>query len=157
MQVLLQELFATALLSRTSTSCLLAKCIVQALRSQQERVILRALRALAETWRGWLRVFPYLPERIGFNPEEPLLVRGQLALLLEEANCVQEVTVVDCVHLTAVDAQQVSPDIAPEAALVVGEHARRFRNQLQVDRGLFLENFMLLLRGRVVCAILQWM
>ena len=73
------------------------------------------------------------------------------------ANREQEVAIVDCILLAPVYAQQVVPDVAPQTALIVTEHARCFGNQLEVNRDLLNEVPVLLLGALSNRAILQWL
>ena len=128
-----------------------------ALRSGKQRVV-RAMRALIETGgRFGLRILPNLSESVRFNPEETLLIGGNLALLLKIANRVQEVAIIDRVFLASVDVQQVAPDVTPQTTRVVVEHARCLGNQLEVDCSLLCEHPVLLLGAWRNCAILHWL
>ena len=128
-----------------------------ALRSGKQRVV-RAMRALVETGgRFGLRILPNLPESVRFNPEETFLIGGNLALLLQVANCVQEVAIIDRVFLASVDVQQVAPDVAPQTTRVVVEHASCLGDQLEVDCCLLCEVPVLLLGAWRNCAILHWL
>ena len=51
----------------------------------------------------------------------------------------KEVPVIHCVVFFAIDFEQIGPDIPPERALILVQHARRLRNQLEIDCYLFLE------------------
>ena len=161
MQVLLQKVLSS--FSRLSPihQCrgVLAEGIAHLalLRSWKQRVVL-ALRALVETGGGFgLWVLPDLSESVRFNPEETLLIGGNFALLLQIANRVQEVAIVDRIFLASVDLQQVVPDVTPQTTSVVVLHARRLRNQLEVDCRLLCEHPVLLLGAWSNCAILQWL
>ena len=136
----------------------LAEGIVHvALRSGKQRVVW-TLRALVETWGHFrLRILPNLSESVRFNPEETLLVGGDLALLLQIANREQEVAIIHRVFLASVDPQQVVPDVTPQTTHVVVNHARCLRNQLEVDCSLLCEVPVLLLGAWNNCAILLWL
>lgn len=78
---------------------------------------------------GLLRgILPNFAESVRFYPEKSFLVGGKFSLLQEPANRVQEVSVLDRVFLAPVNSHQVVPNVSPQAALVVVEHASRLRN-----------------------------
>ena len=119
MKILLQKLLASSLFTSAGRDRLLTERIVHALGSSNERITYTALRTLVETRCGRLWIVPNLLERVRFNLEQSLLVICKLSLLLKEANGKQEVPIVHCALLTAINSEEVIPDVASQAPLVV--------------------------------------
>ena len=110
---------------------------------RKEWVLFRLLSTtLVEIGRRWL--CPDLAIGVRLYDEQAL-VADELALSEKMANGVQEVSIVNCVVLFTVDFEQIVPNVASEGAAIVGKHARRLRNELQVDGSLGQEHFVLLL------------
>ena len=104
------------------------------------------LRAFAPQ-TGRLRLVPDLLEDLRLNAEEAI-ARKHFTILDEILDGVEEVAIVHRVLHISVNVQQVLPNVAPQRPLVIVQHARRLRNQLQVDVVLLYHVLVLDLRLR---------
>ena len=94
-----------------------------------------------------MRLVPDLLEDLRLNAEEAI-AREHFTILDEILDGVEEVAIVHRVLHISVNVQQVLPNVAPQRPLVIVQHARRLRNQLQVDVVLLYHVLVLDLRLR---------
>ena len=66
----------------------------------------------------------------------------------------EKIAVINCVAVLSVNFEQIVPDLLAESALILGQHERRLRNELEVDFDFVQEDFVVLNRS-IVGAILR--